>query len=100
MNGVRRAATITILAFTMLVPAAAAGGVHGDQPQPPQEEFVPLDQVPPEDQLPAAPFLIAAYAIVWLVVFGYLWSIWRRLSAVERDVNELSRRAGDGERSP
>ena len=97
MNGVRRAATIITLAFTMLAPAAAAaGGLHWDQPQPPQEEFVPIDQVPPEDQLPAAPYLIAAYAIVWLVVFGYLWSIWRRLSAVERDLGELSRRAGDG----
>ena len=99
MNGVKRAATIITLAFTMLAGAAGAqAGVHVDQPQPPQEEFVPIDQVPPEDQLPAAPFLIAAYAIVWLVVFGYLWSIWRRLSAVERDLGELSRRAGSDER--
>ena len=95
----RRAATIVILAFTMLAPAApAAGGVHGDQPQPPQEEFVPIDQVPPEDQLPAAPLLIAAYAVVWLIVFGYLWSLWRRQAAVERDLGELSRRTGDGGR--
>ena len=99
MNGVRRAATIITLAFTILAAAAGAqAGIHVDQPQPPQEEFVPIDQVPPEDQLPAAPFLIAAYAIVWLVVFGYLWSIWRRLSAVERDLGELSRRAGSDER--
>ena len=99
MNGVRRAATIITLAFTILAVAAGAqAGIHVDQPQPPQEEFVPIDQVPPEDQLPAAPFLIAAYAIVWLVVFGYLWSIWRRLSAVERDLGELSRRAGSDER--
>ena len=99
MNGVRRAATIIALAFTMLAAAAGAqAGIHVDQPQPPQEEFVPIDQVPPEDQLPAAPFLIAAYAIVWLVVFGYLWSIWRRLSVVERDLGELSRRAGGDER--
>ena len=96
MNGVRRVAIIVILALAMLAPAAAAGGVHRDQPQPPQEEFVPIDQLPPGDQMPAAPLLIAAYAIVWLIVFGYLWSIWRRLSAVERDLGELSRRAGDG----
>ena len=47
--------------------------------------------------MPAAPLLIAAYAIVWLVVFGYLWSIWRRLSAVERELTDLSGRAGGGE---
>ena len=45
----------------------------------PQEEFVPIDQIPPEDQLPAAPLLIAAYAIVWVVVFAYLWSSWYHL---------------------
>ena len=98
MIGMRRAAAIVILAFTMLAPAApAAGGMHGDQPQPPQEEFVPIDQVPPEDQLPAAPLLIAAYAVVWLIVFGYLWSLWRRQSAVEQEMRELSRRADAGE---
>ena len=71
--------------------------MHGDQPQPAQEEFVPIDQVPPEDQLPAAPLLIAAYAVVWLIVFGYLWSLWRRQSAVEQEMRELARRADAGE---
>ena len=83
MTDVQRTAMAIILAAVLLAPAGAAGfALEGGQPQPPQEEFVPIDQVPPEDQLPAAPLLIAAYAIVWLVVFGYLWSIWRRQSAV------------------
>ena len=60
----------------------------------PQEEFIPIDQLPVEDQLPAAPLFVAAYAIVWVVVFGYLWSIWRRLGKVERELSDLSRRAG------
>ncbi len=65
----------------------------------PQEEFVPLDQIPPEDQLPAAPLLITAYAIVWIVIFGYLWSIWRRLVFVENDLHDLSKRlSGDSQR--
>ncbi len=92
MNGVMRAATAVILVLVM-----AAAGVHGAQPQPPQEEFVPIDELPPGDQMPAAPLLIAAYAIVWAVVFGYLWSIWRRLSTVEREMQELARRADAGE---
>ena len=98
MNAVMRVGTIVILALAILAPAAAAAGwAHVDQPQPPQEEFIPIDELPPGDQMPAAPLLIAAYAIVWLVVFGYLWTIWRRLSSVEQDLGELSRRAGGGD---
>ena len=63
--------------------------------QPAQDEFVPLDSVPPEDQLPAVPLLVAAYALLWIAVVGYLWSIWRRMVAVERDLSELSGRTGE-----
>ena len=73
------------------VPAVAAL-----QPsQPPLEEFVPIDQLPEEDRLPAAPFLIAAYSIVWILAFGYFWSLARRSAAVERDLAGLARRIGD-----
>ena len=97
MNGVMRAATTVFLVLAMLAPATAAVVAHGEQPQPPQEEFIPIDELPPGDQMPAAPLLIAAYAIVWAVVFVYLWSIWRRLSTVEREMQELARRADAGE---
>ena len=64
--------------------------------QPPVEEFVPIDELPEEDRLPAAPFLIAAYSIVWILAFGYFWSLTRRFAAVERDLAGLARRVGDG----
>ena len=60
-----------------------------------QEEFVPIDELPPEDQLPAAPLLVAAYAVAWAAVFGYLWSIWRRLDRVERELAEVARQAAN-----
>ena len=60
-----------------------------------QEEFVPIDELPPEDQLPAAPLLVAAYAVAWVAVFGYLWSIWRRLDRVERELAEVARQAAN-----
>ena len=63
--------------------------------QPAQDEFIPLDSVPPEDQLPAAPLLVAAYALLWIAVVGYLWSIWRRMMTVERELSDLSRRTGE-----
>lgn len=67
--------------------------------QPPptgQEEFVPINELPPEDQLPAAPLLIAAYAFVWVTLFVYLWSIWRRLRKVEGELQQLERRRAGG----
>jgi CcmD family protein len=77
-----------------------AGDVAAQPPKTPaaQEGYVPADQLPPGDSLPAAPLLIAAYAVAWLAVFGYLWSVWQRLSRVERDLGEVSRRIEAGAR--
>ena len=84
-------AAIVIAAAGMLAPGGAAAA------QPEQvNEFVPIDQLPEEDRLPAAPFLIAAYSIVWLLAFGYFWGLSRRLSSVEQDVQDLRRRPGGG----
>jgi CcmD family protein len=62
------------------------------RPKPAEDEFVPIDQLPPGEQLPAAPLLIAAYSVAWLAVAGYLFSIWRRLDRVDRDIAEAGRR--------
>lgn len=90
-----------MLAMVALVGAMAAGPVTTYAQQPPtpaQEGFVPADQLPPDDQLPAAPLLITAYAIAWVAVLGYLWSIWRRLGKVERELAEVGRRLEAGGR--
>jgi CcmD family protein len=61
--------------------------------QPPaQSEFVPVTDLPAGDQLPAAPYLIAAYVVVWLAVMLYVWTIWRRLNRVETDMRALAER--------
>ena len=57
-----------------------------------QSEFVPISQLPPADQLPAAPLLVGAYAFIWLAVMFYLWSIWRRLNKVETEMHALARK--------
>jgi CcmD family protein len=60
------------------------------QPEPKQqEEFVPVSQLPAQDQLPAAPLLVTAYAFVWVALFAYLVSVARRLSRVQREVERL-----------
>jgi hypothetical protein len=65
--------------------------LHAQQPQQPQqqEEFVPIDELPPQDQLPAAPLLVTAYAFVVLALFAYVISVARRLGAVQRDLDRL-----------
>ena len=68
----------------------------GQPPSAAQEGFVPIDQLPPGEQLPAAPLLIAAYAFVWAATLFYLWTIWRRLGKVEEDMRALERRTSSG----
>jgi CcmD family protein len=63
--------------------AAQASGVQQTQPT---DEFIPISEIPPEDRLPAAPMLVAAYAFVMLAIFGYVLSLSRRLNAVARDL--------------
>jgi CcmD family protein len=70
----------------------AAQQPRAQPPKAAQDEFVPIDQLPPGEQLPAAPLLIAAYSVAWLAVAGYLFSIWRRLDRVDRDITEAGRR--------
>ena len=61
--------------------------------QPPaQTEFVPIDKLPPGEVSPAAPFVVAAYAFVWLAVMVYLWTIWRRMNRVETEMHALARK--------
>jgi CcmD family protein len=70
-----------------------AASVYAQQPepQPPKQtdEFVPVSQLPPQDQLPAAPLLVIAYAFVWLVLFAYVVSVSRRLAKVQHEVQRL-----------
>ncbi len=68
--------------------------------QPPEavDEFVPVEDLPAEEGLPAAPLLIAAYTVVWVVAMLYLFSIWRRLGRVEQEIADVSRRIDQSRR--
>ena len=68
------------------------------QPPSPPDGFVPASSLPGQEQLPAAPLVIIAYAVVWLLVLGYLWSIWNRLIRAERELADVSRRLAAGQR--
>jgi hypothetical protein len=65
-------------------------------PTAPPDGFVPIDTLPPGEEMPAAPLLIAAYVFFLLLMMFYLWTIWRRLGAVEREMHDLERRGAGG----
>lgn len=56
-----------------------------------RDEYVPIDQLPDSEKLPAAPFLIGAYSVVWGAVVIYLLMLWRRLGRVEQELREARR---------
>ena len=84
------------LLWVLLVAGPVGTGPLAAQQQPPkrpaQDEFVPIDELPAQEQLPAAPLLIAAYSVAWVLVAGYLFSIWRRMGRVEHELAEIGRR--------
>jgi hypothetical protein len=93
MRTLIRAIAVVFVLTLQLSPLAA-------QTQPrQQEQFTPIDQLPPQEQLPAAPLLVGAYAFVLLMLFGYLVMVSRRLSAIQTEVNRLDadlKRTGKG----
>ena len=84
-----RRTLITLSGVALLGVAAFA-----QTPNAGQGGFVPLDQMPPGQELPAAQFVIASYAFFLILMMFYLWTIWRRIGKVEKDMRDLERRQG------
>jgi CcmD family protein len=87
--------TLAIFLFAFL--AMATGALHASQP-PAKDGFVPVEQLGNQEQLPATPLVAAAYGVAWGAILVYVWTIWRRLARVEREIAEVSRRIAAGTR--
>lgn len=94
MRKSRRVVLILVLLGAVVL-AAPGASVLAQAMQPGQDEFIPIDQLPPEERLPAAPLLITAYAFVWVALLGYLWSVWRRVQSVEQELHAVERRLAE-----
>jgi CcmD family protein len=90
------------LIFVVLAAGLWIGPLSAQQPPPrptaAQEGFVPVESLPGQEQMPAAPLVMTAYGVAWLAAFGYLWSIWQRLARVEREIAVISKRVEAGSR--
>jgi CcmD family protein len=78
---------LALLAALTAMPAVASA----HQPQPPKE-FVPVEDVPIGEQIPAINMVAAAYGFAWVAVLGYVWSIAKRLKQVETELSDLETR--------
>jgi CcmD family protein len=81
-----------LLVVITLLSGAAPEARQAAQPPAPQGEFVPVGTLPQAEQLPAAPLVIGAYAFVWIALMVYVWSLWKRMTRLERDLADLQRR--------
>jgi CcmD family protein len=85
---------ISLILIAIVVASAIAQQVPPGTP----DGFVPLDPSAVREQMPAAPLVIAAYSVAWILLIGYLWSIWRRLAKVQQEIVQVSRRLDSGSR--
>ena len=79
-------AAISLALVTLPVASALA------QPPQPPPGFLPVNELPPGQELPAAPFLIGAYVFFLLLMMFYLWTIWRRLGKVQKEMRALQQK--------
>jgi hypothetical protein len=89
--------------FTALIVAvtiALSSAVFAAQPPTAaaQEGFVPVSRTAQQETIPAARLVMIAYGFAWVMLIGYLWSIWTRIGKVERDLHDVSRRINAGGR--
>ncbi len=88
-----------LLASMILVAALAPAAAARQPPQEPTDEFVPVSDLPPAEQMPSAPLVIAAYAFAWLALGTYVLSVARRMTEVQREVSRLEGELKRGNRT-
>ena len=82
---------IRTIGITLLSLFLSAASVLA-QPPSTTNEFKPLSEVPPSEQLPGGALVVVAYGFIWIATMVYIWLLWRRLGKVETEMQTLQRR--------
>jgi CcmD family protein len=80
-----------VLALLLSAPMASRVSAQNQSKPAPQDEFVPIEQLPQQEELPAAPIVVAAYSVVWVAFLVYVISLVKRVRRVETDLVALER---------
>jgi CcmD family protein len=78
---------LRVFVFSLFLLTASGAGAA----QPPKD-FVPVENAPEGEQIPAMPLLGAAYGFIWVGVLVYVWSLARKLQKVESELADLESR--------
>src|SRR5512146_480455 len=84
---------ISVLILGSIGATALAAEQQPAQTQGQQGDFVPMKNLPQQEQLPAAPLVTGAYAFVWVVLVLYVWSLSRRVKKVQSELTDLRQRS-------
>ena len=87
MNAMIRTFAVLLIAVSCATPLVLAASQPPSAEQ--QEQFRPVTELPPQEQYPVLPLLVAAYVFVVVVLFLYLFSLARRLTVVQREIERL-----------
>lgn len=89
-------ATLSLI-LALATPIVAQQAPPPKQPSAAQDGFVPVDApTSGQDTIPAPRLVAIAYGFIWVVIFGYVWSVRSRLSRVEQELDAVSRRVPAG----
>jgi CcmD family protein len=87
LNHVRRVAALAgaaLLLVSTQVSRVAAFAVQ-------QDGFVPASSLPQTQSVSAPALVLAAYGLVWLFVVIFVFMMWRKLGALEKELGEARR---------
>ena len=56
-----------------------------------RDEYVPISELPQDEQLPAAPMVVAAYTFVWVAFVAYVFTLVNRTKKLEADLKTLEK---------
>ena len=95
-----RLRTLVLTVMLLIAPALSVTARQQPPPRPSNlDGFVPVDTpINAQDTIPAPRLVAIAYGFIWVVLFGYVWSVRSRLASVERDLQMVSKRVGSGGR--